>query len=35
MANFDQNLSDADERHMERDADMSGPRLQGKMPTVH
>lgn len=35
MANFDQNLSDADESHMERDTHVSGPCLKGTKPTIH
>ena len=35
MANFDQNLSDANASHMERDANESEPCLRGTMPTIH
>jgi len=35
MANFDQNLSDADESHMDRDVNVSGPGLRVMRPTVH
>ena len=35
MANFDQNLSDVDESHMERDSNVSRPCLKGAKPTIH
>ena len=35
MANFDQNLSDAEVSHMEGDVNVSGPGLRVMMPTVH
>ena len=35
MANFDQNLSDVVESHMERDTHVSRPCLKGTRPTIH
>jgi hypothetical protein len=35
MANFVQNVSDAEESHMECDVNVSEPYLKGMKPTVH
>ena len=35
MATFVQNMSDAEESHMESDSNVSGPRLKVMRPTVH
>jgi hypothetical protein len=35
MATFVQNVSDAEECHMESDANVGGSRMKGMMPTVH
>ena len=35
MADFMQNLSDAEEGHTESDQYVSGPRSNGMMPTIH
>ena len=35
MANFMTKLSDAEEGHLESDHYVSGPRFDGRMPTIH
>jgi len=35
MATFVQNVSDAEESHMDCDANVSAPRLKGMKPTIH
>jgi hypothetical protein len=35
MATYVQNVSDAEECHMESDANVGGSRMKGMMPTVH
>ena len=35
MATFVQNVSDAEESHMESDRNVSEPRLKGMKPTIH
>ena len=35
MANFIQNVSDAEESHSENDIYVSGPRLKGRKPAIH
>ena len=35
MANFIQNVSDAEDRHSENDIYVSGPRLKGMKPAIH
>jgi hypothetical protein len=35
MANFIQNVSDAEESHSENDIYVSGPRLKGMKPAIH